>query len=99
MPASTNTAFNERYLSITSHKRDPSVGAALCSASGRLREIPRPAHTEVVEGAGVLDRIGSLIKKKYLDLPFIGPLRWTQKRLHLGRQRVAMVGSVVRGSG
>lgn len=77
-------------------RANPSVTVAVCSASGRLRGNPVPAHAEVVEGQEVLDRIELLIKRKYrMDLLVIGPLRWVQKRFNLGRKHGQMVGLVI----
>lgn len=77
-------------------RANSSVGVALCSARGRLKDVPHPAHAEIVEGQEVMDRIEALIKAKYrMDLLVIGPLRWVQERLHIGRQRGAMVGLVI----
>jgi uncharacterized protein len=77
-------------------RANPSVTVAVCSATGRLRGHPVPAHAQVVEGQETLERIERLIKHKYrVDLLVIGPLRRAQKRLRVGRQRGPMVGLVI----
>jgi uncharacterized protein len=78
-------------------RANPRVSVAVCSASGRLRDIPHPARAEVLTAPADIEHIERLIKRKYRrDLPIV-MIAWRVKEaLHLGRQRGAIVGLELR---
>lgn len=117
----THTAFNGKYLGLTTFKRDgagvttpvwfvrengrllvetdaasykvkrmrnePTVSVALCSARGRLQEIPVPARAELLPDDEI-ERVEGLMSRKYrVEMLFFKPFRAIQKVLHVGPHR------------
>jgi uncharacterized protein len=65
--------------------REPTVSVALCSARGRLREIPVPARAEILPDDEV-PRVEKLLARKYRwDMLIFKPVRAIQRALHMGR--------------
>ena len=72
-------------------RHNPSLRIAVCSASGRLRGTPVPATAELLPEAAI-GQAEQLIKRKYrADMVVIGPLRFLQSALHVGRPRTRPV--------
>jgi uncharacterized protein len=68
-------------------RANPSVKVALCSGRGHLRAALTSARAEVLS-ASETAHIEELIRHKYRrDMLVIGPLRWAQTTLHLGKDR------------
>ncbi len=68
-------------------QREPTVSVALCSARGRLRELPVPAHAELLPDDEIKWVEGLMARKYWVDMLFIKPFRTIQTALHLGRPR------------
>ncbi len=67
--------------------REPTVSVTLCSARGRLLEVPVPAHAEILPDDEV-PRVEELMARKYhWDMLIFRPLRAIQRALHIGRYR------------
>jgi uncharacterized protein len=66
-------------------RHNPSVAVAPCTATGRLLGEPAPARAELLPDSE-LAQVQRLIARKYrVDRVFIGPIRYVQRKLHLGR--------------
>lgn len=75
-----------RYLVMTDEhsgkvkriRRDPFVRIAACSARGREKTEPVPAHAEILPPSET-ERVKRLIARRYrVDLLFVGPIRALQ---------------------
>lgn len=66
---------------------EPTVSVALCSARGTLRELPVPAHAELLPDDEIKWVEGLIARKYWVDMLFFKPFRAIQKALHLGRPR------------
>ena len=76
-------------------RANPDVRLALCNGMGHLRGPKVKGHAEILE-RGETARIERLIKGKYRwDMVIIGPLRWAQHTLHLGKDRGPTVGLAI----
>ena len=72
-------------------RRNPAVRVAACTASGRLRGEQLAAVAELLPDAET-SRAARLLRRKYrFDMLIIGPLRFAQSALHLGRPRTCSV--------
>ena len=72
-------------------RRNPAVRVAACTASGRLRGEQLAAVAELLPDpeTGPAEQ---LLRRKYrFDMLIIGPLRYAQSALHLGRPRTRSV--------
>ena len=68
-------------------RREPTVSVTLCTARGRLLEIPVPAHAEILPDDEV-PRVEALMARKYRwDMLIFKPLRAIQRVLHIGKYR------------
>jgi len=66
---------------------EPTVSVTLCTARGRLLEIPVPAHAEILPDDEV-PRVEALMARKYRwDMLIFKPLRAIQRVLHIGKYR------------
>jgi hypothetical protein len=63
------------------------VSVTLCTARGRLLEIPVPARAEILPDDEV-PRVEALMARKYRwDMLIFKPVRAIQRVLHIGRYR------------
>ena len=84
-----------RSFKVKRIRVNPAVTVVPCTAGGRPRGEPVPAHAEVL-GEEELPHVETLLKRKYrLDMLIIGPLRWVQTTFHLGRARGPSVAVVI----
>ena len=68
-------------------RANPEVSLAPCSGMGHLRGEQTKGHAEIMD-ASESAQIERLVKRKYhWDMLLIGPLRWAQKALHVGKDR------------
>jgi PPOX class probable F420-dependent enzyme len=68
-------------------RREPTVSVTLCTARGRLLEIPVAARAEILPDDEV-PRVEALMSRKYRwDMLIFKPLRAIQRALHIGRYR------------
>jgi uncharacterized protein len=72
-------------------RRDPAVGVAACTATGRLRGQQASGVARVLADTEAAAAEGLLSRKYRWDLLVIGPLRWVQAALHPGRPRFTPV--------
>ena len=72
-------------------RRNPHVRVALCAAGGRLRGREAGATAEVLTGPQVSEAEELLRRKYRLDLLVIGPVRWIQQALRIGKPRTGTV--------
>jgi PPOX class probable F420-dependent enzyme len=76
-------------------KANPQVRLALCNGMGHLRGPTVNGRAEILE-AGDTVRVERFIKDKYRwDMLIIGPFRWAQRALHLGKVRGPTVGLAI----
>jgi PPOX class probable F420-dependent enzyme len=68
-------------------QHEPTVSVAVCSARGRLRELPIPARAEILP-VDEVPRVEKLMARKYRwDMLIFKPLRAIMRALHVGRYR------------
>ena len=76
-------------------KANPQVRLALCNGMGHLRGPKVNGRAEILE-AGETVRVERCIKDKYRwDMLIIGPFRWAQRALSLGKVRGPTVGLAI----
>lgn len=80
-------------------RANPEVSVAPCNGMGHLSGEQMKGRAEVL-GARHTAHIEVLIRRKYRwDMLIIGPLRWAQRRLHLGKERGPSVGLAITPEG
>lgn len=68
-------------------RRQPVVTVGLCTARGGMRQLPVPAHAELLPDEEI-PRVEALMARKYrVEVLFFKPFRAIQRALHLGRYR------------
>jgi len=68
-------------------RANPEVSVALCNGMGHLRGERVKGRAEILY-ASETAAVQSLVRRKYhRDLLVIGPLRWAQRKFHLGKDR------------
>lgn len=72
-------------------RRNPAVRVAACTASGRLRGEQFSAVAQVLPDSEVSGVERLIMRKYWLDMVIIRPVRFLQSALHIGRPRTKPV--------
>lgn len=67
--------------------REPMVTVGLCSARGRMKDLPVPARAEILSDDEIVHVEGMMSRKYRVEMLIFKPLRAIQRALHVGPHR------------